>query len=341
MNRHTNDDDIEALEYANKCLELLIPILSGPPNEYTEELLAAVAILRLNEEMDVYDNRFHLTGTTRILNTSSFLHSSSGLGEAAAWLCLRQEMYISLVSQQPLQTHLEHFEHMRSLHRSDDLAWANQMILLSAKILKHAFLERDSDVIARLQQLSGEVDRWRDTKPASFDPLRFVPPSFERRERFPVVWMVSPFHGELFSPHVSIRLFIHWSDVLMRGKVLGLQYYHLASLILAVSTANIHISGYQDLRDAKRTEKSVRTHLLIMVGLACSNRRAENALFLARHALTVWGSVFRDRLDQEAVEEFLRDVEARTGWRMVHAIDALREQWHEDRLRSTWGNAAV
>jgi hypothetical protein len=42
------------------------------------------------------------------------------------------------------------------------------------------------------------------------------------------------------------------------------------------------------------------------------------------------GGVFRRKLDQEAAEHFLRDVEARTGWSMAHTLQALREQWDED-----------
>ena len=52
MNRRPNGDWTEALEYHNRCLELLIPGLSGHQEGYNEEILAAVAILRLNEEMD-------------------------------------------------------------------------------------------------------------------------------------------------------------------------------------------------------------------------------------------------------------------------------------------------
>jgi hypothetical protein len=47
-----------------------------------------------------------------------------------------------------------------------------------------------------LQQLSHEVENWKNTKPVSFDPIRFTPPSPEKSGRFPTVWMLSPFHGE-------------------------------------------------------------------------------------------------------------------------------------------------
>ena len=49
-----------------------------------------------------------------------------------------------------------------------------------------------------------------------------------------------------------------------------------------------------------------------------------------RCLLILGGGVFRKKLDQEAVEEFLSDVESRTGWSMAHTIQLLREQWEED-----------
>ena len=105
-------------------------------------------------------------------------------------------------------------------------------------------------------------------------------------------------------------------------------------------------------------QKLVRCHLLIIIGLACSNPRAENALFTARHTLSVckwaaWyyphlllcfvhlvaslrkltiagGGVLRYKPDQEAAEDFLSEVESRTGWSMAQTIRNLREQWEED-----------
>lgn len=50
--RERNPDPAEALQYHNRCLQLLIPILSGAKAEINDVVLAAVAILRQLEEMD-------------------------------------------------------------------------------------------------------------------------------------------------------------------------------------------------------------------------------------------------------------------------------------------------
>ncbi|KAI4603887.1 hypothetical protein KJ359_000007 [Pestalotiopsis sp. 9143b] len=45
------DGDAKALDYQNRCLQLLIPSMSGG-QKITESILTAVALLRQNEEMD-------------------------------------------------------------------------------------------------------------------------------------------------------------------------------------------------------------------------------------------------------------------------------------------------
>jgi hypothetical protein len=114
-----------------------------------------------------------------------------------------------------------------------------------------------------------------------------------------------------------------------------------------VSTSHATVSAYESLREGRKREvlqpllhlpksltlslqKTVRDHLVNILGLAVSNKRAENTLFTARHALSVWGGVLRAKLDQEAAVSFLSKMEETTGWRMKKLIQSLGEQWGED-----------
>ncbi|KAF5866662.1 hypothetical protein ETB97_010757 [Aspergillus alliaceus] len=160
IDRQRSKDMSEALEYHNRCLQLLIPVLSGPRDSITDTVLAAVAILRQHEEMDCEDNQFHLTGTTRILNTVSSFESTGGLGEAAAWLCLREDIYISLTSQQPLRTDLHRFSNSDVFCRKDDFAWASRMVFLLAKVLKYAFDYNRTVNTALLEGIGEEIEDW-------------------------------------------------------------------------------------------------------------------------------------------------------------------------------------
>ncbi|XHG08615.1 hypothetical protein AWENTII_011709 [Aspergillus wentii] len=307
IDRQENSETAEALQYHNHCLQLLIPVLSGVRDDITEVILAAVAILRQHEEMDCEDNQFHLTGTTRILNTVSSFGSSGGLGEAAAWLCLRQDIYISLTSQKPLRTDLQSFDSSDVFQRNDDFAWASRMVFLLAKVLKCAFSHESSTAQRNvLRGIEGEVENWNITKPRTFNPIRFVPRSQERQMRFPSIWMLLSVH------------------------VVGLQYYHLAKIVLAFSSRPSSLPAYENFRHSRNIEKTVRNHLLTVLGLAKSNTKAENTLFTARHSLVAWGWVLRHKLDQEAAEDLLKDMETTTGWNMKQLIQSLRDQWQEE-----------
>ncbi|OOO04606.1 hypothetical protein OAory_01109430 [Aspergillus oryzae] len=293
------------IEVPLRALEepLLIPVLSGPRDRITDTVLAAVAILRQHEEMDCEDNQFHLTGTTRILNTVSSFGSSGGLGEAAAWLCLREDIYISLISQRPLRTELHRFSNSDVFHREDDFAWASRMVFLLAKVLKYAFNYDRTVNPSRLEDIGKEIENWNARKPSTFQPIQYVPRSNEVHRKFPGVWMLLPVH------------------------VVGVQYYHIAQIILAFSNRPSPSLAYESFKQARNIEKIVRGHLLTVLGLAKSNPRAENTLFTARHSLVSWGWILRHRQDQEAAENLLRDVETRTGWDVSQSIQSLREQW--------------
>jgi len=303
MHRSEGGDLSESLRYHNKCLELLIPILSNLDHELTEDILAAVAILRLDEEMEVQDNCFHLQGITRILGQVSSFCSGGGLGEAVAWLCVRQEIYVSLVHQQPLRTQVANFEHSFSLKRNDDLSWANRIVLLLAQVLCVAFLDPTVETRARLNILGERVEDWMREKPPTFEPIKFVPKDKKSPQRFPIIWMLQPFH------------------------VLGVQYYYIAKIVLAVSVGQSDTSKRYFFWQATDVGRRVRTYLLTVVGLAKSNPKAENTLFTARHTLTVWGSVLTKKTDQQAVKAFLQDMEERTGWTNSKLIATLEEQW--------------
>jgi hypothetical protein len=288
------------LQYHNECVQRLIPALSEPEH-ITEDVLAVVAILRQHEEMDGEDHQFHLTGTTHILNSVQSFGSSGGLGEAAAWLCLRQDIYVSLTTQRPLRTNLQNFHGSDIFSRNDDFAWSSRMVFLLAKVLQSAFSDVSLDA-----SVDEEVEEWYTSKPYTFEPVRMVTRGTEIDQRFPTIWMLLPAH------------------------VIGLQYYHIAKIVLALSASSPVSFAYENFRQTRQIERNIRYHLLRILGLAQSNSRAENTLFTARHSLVAWGWVLRHRSDQKAAERLLHDMHERTGWNTDTLIGSLRQQWRDD-----------
>ncbi|KAI5468136.1 hypothetical protein BGZ63DRAFT_460005 [Mariannaea sp. PMI_226] len=307
MNRNKPDMSTESIEYYDKCLNLLIDAVSGQDGQVEEEVLAAISILRQYEEMDADDKELHLTGTSRIVNSMSFFDFSDGLGEAAAWLSLREDIYVSLVRQRPLKMDLENFRQSSVFRRRDDAAYASRMVFLLAKTLGCAFPPAQPGVAHDLEMLDSEINFWFESKPAAFTPIYEEPRNRGEGKLLPDIWVLSAFHA------------------------IGLQYYHIAKIILAMSTPIVAASVYDNIRMGKRVENIVRHHLYQVIALAASNTRGENTLFTARHSLSVWGGVFGALDDQQMAVDFLDYVQDRTGWNTALLRESLREQWAQDR----------
>ncbi|KAF5005967.1 hypothetical protein FDECE_7636 [Fusarium decemcellulare] len=305
LNRNMSDTTTEALEYYDKCLSLLIEAVAEQNGPVDEETLAAIAILRQYEEMDADDKELHLNGTSRIVNSMSVFDFNGGLGEAAAWLCLRQDIYISLTKQRPLRSDLDTYLQSDVFKRVDDAAYANRMVFLLAKALGCAFSSATPCSVDR-EEIRQEVDNWFDAKPPAFNPIYEVKRDRAEGRLLPEIWVLSPFHA------------------------VGLQYYHIAKIILAMSTPIVASSVFENIRQGKRVEQTARNHLLQVIALASSHSRAENALFTARHSLSVWGGVFAEKEDQEMVLNFLDHVQQRTGWNTSPLRASLQEQWIQD-----------
>lgn len=230
--------------------------------------------------------------------------SVGGIGEAAGWLCLRMEIYVSMTTQTPIKVGLECFLDSLSIRRGDDYSWASKSILNLACLLDRAFREPRNQ--ADLARSEGEIAEWNLLKPASYQPIFFQARSRQEGRCFPEIWTLAPHHA------------------------VGLQYFHMAQIILnAVGPQDI-VHPYDFVAAAKARERQIRHHLYIVIGLAISNERAENTWFTARHCLTVWGSYLHHRDDQVAVLDFLERWRQRSGWKTSVLVDQLHRRWNEN-----------
>ncbi|CZR45942.1 uncharacterized protein FPRO_11389 [Fusarium proliferatum ET1] len=306
LNRYKADTSTEALEYYNSCLSVLIEAVDKASGHIDEETLAAIAILRQYEEMDAEDMEMHLTGTSRIVNSMSEFDFNGGLGEAAAWLCLRQDIYVSLTRLRPLRSNLENYLQSDIFRRTDDAAYANKMVYLLARSLGSIYPSDSSISNESLENIRLEVDGWFDSKPAAFNPILESARNKGGGNSLPIIWVLSPFHS------------------------VGLQYYHIAKIVLAMSFPFATDSVFEQIRESKKVERTIQSHLLQVIALASSHAKAENALFTARHSLSIWGSVFTDRMDQDMVLDFLRHIQQKTGWQTESLSSSLQQQWTQD-----------
>ncbi|RYP70755.1 hypothetical protein DL771_005250 [Monosporascus sp. 5C6A] len=110
-----------------------------------ENLFAATIILRMLEEMEGSttgeDYHGHLLGIHAFVNIGDQYMIPGSLSAASFWVGLRQEIYIAVVTQQPVKVNLDHFVVDRSFEPADDYTWSNRAIVHLADVLNFCFGE--------------------------------------------------------------------------------------------------------------------------------------------------------------------------------------------------------
>jgi len=295
--------------YVDGCLQALIVALEDPLAHWDENFLVAVILLRLHEEMGDADEQCHHLGTARILNSISCFAADGGLRESASWVSLRQHIYVSLTTQQPLNLSLDNYRHSSVFRETDDESWANRIIFLFATILQTVF--KDSDNVssgglpkATWTELHDQIEEWHLTKPWSFCALH-----------------VELNAGEKFEGR--------WPDLPCTQGVItvGLQYYHLCKTILTIYSPHQPLVGLAGVRMRKTTDALVRKHMRITIGYGQSNDYCTNAMFQVSHILSACGVYIVDPREQQACVEYLRGMQKMMGWRTDKVRADLEEQW--------------
>lgn len=131
--------------------------------------------------------------------------SESHFGQSAFWARLHQALYVAVVTQQPISLDLDLCRLDTSLSHADDHVWANRMAVHMANVVQYCFgHDRPASIYDSLCEYSS---RWMSAIPSSFSPV------FARHESrdgctFPEILLLS------------------------YAAVIGLQYYHLARMLL-------------------------------------------------------------------------------------------------------------
>lgn len=151
------------------------------------------------------DQRCHLFGTSKLLNSISSFASDSGLRESASWAFLRQHIYISFTKQHPINIDLENYKYSSVFHTNDDEAWANRIIYLFAVVLDKILRHGQGISTHELGRLEGEVEAWYTSKPWDFSPL-WGSHSPDTNDPWPQLYMSHPAHGKLPKTYCSYSL---------------------------------------------------------------------------------------------------------------------------------------
>lgn len=143
------------------------------------------------------DLQGHSIGTQSFIKSQEDYPRAAGLRQAAYWAGVRQEIYISATLQRApaFRPDIDQNGTSGIIQQTDDCAWANLAIAHCAEVLDFSF-GQGSRAVSLHHSLMDFNQRWRDTRPPSFDPWfsrESIPSeSFE----FPDIKYHMDWHGE-------------------------------------------------------------------------------------------------------------------------------------------------
>ncbi|KAI1331706.1 hypothetical protein F5Y16DRAFT_241696 [Xylariaceae sp. FL0255] len=302
---HTTDfDPLASNRYHDECLKQLIPKMNHTSSISDENLFAATIILRMLEEMDGsltgQDTYSHLLGIHAFVNVGDRYMIPGSLAAASFWVGLRQEIYIAIVTQQPVKLSLDRFVVDRSLEPADDYTWSNRAIVLVADVLNACFGAIPLTP-SRWRSLNDAAENWTLTRPSSFDPFFY-------RERIPSAAFPEIWHGS--SCHI-----------------MGIQHHLLAQLFLAQFDPSVPRVGTNRRAAERRMTQRIESLLRRLCGIGMSNQWTPPAMFNACMGIAMFGDQFSDRHDQEALADVLRKTEAAHARPTAAILKQLKRAW--------------
>jgi hypothetical protein len=272
--------------------------------------------------------------------------AGSGLGHAAYWVALRQEILTAFSKQRPLRLPLQPCETYRTFEPADDYVWADRLVIHCADVLQYCFgsevesmthdptksssqfalttvnagilqpLTRITPVaaaymtsahsIARYEELIAFDALWAELGPASFTPMYSREPDRSRGEVFPELWYLNDCH------------------------VTGIQHLEIARILLAVYNPQVPRLGPGQRTAMRAVDENLKSIVLRLCGIALSNQQSPPGLVTASVAIGLCGDRFTDRAEQQALLAVLVKLEDEHAWPTQTTQKFLKEAWGWD-----------
>lgn len=190
-----NDKWQEASDYLGKCLKLVIQALSHPADCHSDNLLVSIVCLRLYELFSHETfSALHLDGLASLSSAMPDFLKNGGLAEAAAWIALRHDLFIAMMSKQAPKLRLEDFDHSSVFHkRADPGGPAYEIILIWAKMLRHLYSTDPGGHSTTWQSLEDAVRSWYAKK--DFQPIFQQDANLDPDQPFPIISMINAPQG--------------------------------------------------------------------------------------------------------------------------------------------------
>ncbi|KAH7159565.1 hypothetical protein B0J13DRAFT_433870 [Dactylonectria estremocensis] len=193
------------------------------------------------------------------------------------WARLRQELFLAVLHQIPLtmdvsRSRLDHLTRDR-----DDRTRANKMLIELLATVQYCF--GDDKNTATYDRLLESCSTWMTTNPSSFTPVMIC--RRQERDVFPDIWLLND------------------------CVAAGLQYFHLARILLIVHNPRVPRLGRAGQEAARWIDAQTKNDVEIICGIANSISEINPMHITACMAISVVGDRFTDADQQHALLDML------------------------------------
>ncbi|KAF7563417.1 hypothetical protein G7046_g739 [Stylonectria norvegica] len=305
-------DEYASTRYHQHCLKQLSSLSNESFALESDDLLAAIILLRTLEELDGKLPRYyaghvpllgtdyggHLWGIQAFMNTPDPSIVASNLRKAAFWVGLRQEVTMAIASQRSIKISLGHCFIDQTFTEADDDMWANRIIVHCANVVKFCFGNGDHKT-GEYQTLKDYDDGWLRSRPASFLPLSFI--------------QADPSRGEVFPQILYLN----------QAVVIGIVHAMLARALLMCYDPTLPKIGPARTTAQVSCEEEIKDEIRQLCGVALSNRGTIPAMFTASLGVASFGDRFTQDVERKALLDVIVKTEAEHYWPTSCTVDII------------------
>lgn len=338
-----------AMPFYNECIQDLLKVSLDSKRLHDETLLAAVSILRTDEELGLNVKNeeedeqlvlriasmfvdaqlppylalphrsprvFHPTPLEETSPPSSSLAESesgyTGLRQACFWTAFRQDLHAAFLKQQPVKFPLSRCEAFRQLSPASDAVWANRMVTFTADVL--VFCYGADSVDAKVAPAYANQDRWYELRSHEAKLCALLPSTFEPT----YCCEPNPAWGEIFP-----TLLYHETT-----HVSGATYIELARMLLEMFDPTRPKLGHRYLSATNAFVSSTKRRLFRLCGIALSNPHCPPSNINACLGIAMFGEYFEGPAEQMALLGVLSLMSNRYAYPTNQIANSLRRAWY-------------
>ena len=342
-----------AVPYHNECIRDLLQLSMDPRKLHDETLLAAILMLRTDEEMgfqsgdEEEDPQLFLRIASVFIDAQlpvalALPHSSpevfpasmieefnapspsihtedlgaSGLRQACFWTAFRQDLHAAFLKQQPVRFPLSRCGIFRQTTPATDAFWANRMVTFCADVLEFSYGSESND--GKVLPSYTNQERWHELRDRELQICALLPTSFEPTfcSEPDLLQGVFPVICYLDPCHVS-----------------GTTYVELARMLLEVFNPTRPKLGHGFLAATNAFINSTKKILFRLCGIALSNHQhCPPCLINACLGISMFGEYFDDPIEQDALLGVLALMHNQYAYPTKQIAQSLRRAWNSDEL---------